>query len=93
MRSGVLGLSVGDSSGAGLHCEQTLPCNGLSRMTTFCYRSQGRESPRGPCSAGGNSRGQRKQTLVVRESLPPWVLAQEKDLWPRENSPRAFSAV
>ena len=26
--------------GPGAHCEQTLPCNGLSRRTTFCCRSQ-----------------------------------------------------
>lgn len=35
----------------------------------------------------------RKQTQVMRESLPSWVPAWEKDLRPRENGPRAFSAV
>ena len=30
--------------GPGVHCEQTLPCNGLSRRTTFCCRSQGPET-------------------------------------------------
>ena len=35
----------------------------------------------------------RKQTQVMRESLPSWVPAWEKDLRPKENSPRAFSAV
>ena len=33
----------------------------------------------------------RKQTLVVRESLPPWVVAQ-KGLRPRAKGPRVFSA-
>ena len=49
-------------------------------------RDQG-QTPRGPCSAGGNSRGQ-QETNPSREGVsPPWVLAQEKALRPGKAAP------
>lgn len=77
MRSGALGLSAGDHLGPGFRCEQTLPCNCLGRVTAFCCRSQGPrrdqgQTPRGPCSAGGDSKGQ-QETNPGHEGVSPFL--------------------